>query len=124
MTHVAICQESLFAERLDMDGSANDELAERSYERLRRMLDRAGLSNREVADKLEVAPETVSRWRSGQQEARGRDLRAIIALLAAHGIVVSEQWLRTGIASAELEGAPVSAGVPAKKTGVHKRRPA
>lgn len=71
-----------------------DDLAERPHERLRRMLDRAGLTNGEVSKSLEVATETVSRWRSGPSLPRGRDLRALIALMATRGIVVTEAWIR------------------------------
>ena len=92
-----------------MNLTPQDELAERPYERLRRMLDRAGLSNRAVADSLEVAPETVSRWRSGQAEPRGRDVRALVALLATRGIAVTERWIGFG------------AGGPAASTDAAKR---
>lgn len=108
MTHSLFCQGSIFDGYSHVSHSTADELAERPYERLRRMLDRAELSNGEVAASIEVAPETVSRWRSGQQDMRPRDLRAIIALLATRGIVVTEDWVRTGGARApgETPGEP------------------
>lgn len=92
-----------------------DELAERPHERLRRMLDRAGLSNREVAESLEVATETVSRWRSGQSEMRGREMRALIKLLAARGITVTEEWIRFADLK-QAQGTPVEE--PAKAADV------
>lgn len=73
------------------------DLTELPHERLRRMLDRAELSNREVAEALEVAPETVSRWRSGQSEMRRRDLRAIVTLLGTRGVSITTDWVLTGV---------------------------
>ena len=78
--------------------SINDdaELEELPHERLRRMLDRAGLTNREVATRTSVAPETVSRWRSGVQAISDPELSILLAMLRERGISLTPGWVRYG----------------------------
>jgi transcriptional regulator with XRE-family HTH domain len=72
------------------------DLTERWYERLRRMLDRAGISNPALAARAGVTNESVSRWRSGKQAIADAELRVVIAMLAEAGIHVTIGWMRYG----------------------------
>jgi DNA-binding transcriptional regulator YiaG len=90
-------------------------LAELPHERLRRMLDRAGLKNPDVASELGVVTETVSRWRSGVQAIDDPALLAIVRLLADRGIVVTAGWMRYGEVTEVrrvAETSPASHGAP------------
>jgi hypothetical protein len=60
------------------------------------MLDRAGWSNREVAARAAVAPETVSRWRGGVQAISDTELGVVLAMLRERGLSVTPGWVRYG----------------------------
>jgi DNA-binding transcriptional regulator YiaG len=104
-----ICQVDKMTQRGKVPRATSEiderELEERPHERLRRMLDRAKLSNQSVAKSLGVVPETVSRWRSGGQAIDDPALKAVIALLATRGVQVTMGWMRYG----EVPKAPRSA---------------
>lgn len=67
------------------------------------MLDRAKLSNGDVADALGVAVETVSRWRKGATMIDDDSLRRVVALLADRGIRVTMGWMRYGEIAAAFD---------------------
>ncbi|MGO2655213.1 MAG: helix-turn-helix domain-containing protein [Pseudoclavibacter sp.] len=68
-------------------------------DRMRKALDWSGLTNNEVANRIEVSRTTVSNWINGRYSPRRRDLKAF-ALVTGYPV----QWLETGIAPTETDG--------------------
>ena len=76
-------------------------IVELPHQRLRRMLESAGLSNGDVADALGVTSETVSQWRKGSQEPDDFSMDCIVELLESRDVRVTPEWMRYGEIPAE-----------------------
>lgn len=110
------------------------ELEERPYERLRRMLDRAGITNKDLAARTGAANETISRWRSGVQAISDDDLSVVIDMLNERGVSVTRGWIRYGEVAvrppdpgaaqrgAQIERPDVPAPRPGAKAAPKKKR--